>query len=203
MLFDRLKCVKSKDSLSLWLIAGLGNFGPEYEGTRHNCGFSSVEKLNEIVSAGPEKKKFKGVYREASYNGNKIIILKPYTYMNSSGESISEALSWFKIPLERFIVIYDDCDIGLGTIRIRPKGSAGTHNGMKSVLQYTDSDEFCRIRVGIGNKPKDFDMVSFVLGHFTAEEKPIMDEAFKKAAEAALSVIDRGTEKTMSLYNNK
>lgn len=203
MIFERLKKLKCKSSPSLWLIAGLGNFGPEYEGTRHNCGFSTAEKLISILNAGPEKRKFNGVYREAQYNGNKIIILKPYTYMNNSGESISEALSWFKIPLERLIVIYDDCDIELGSIRVRSQGSAGTHNGMKSVLQYTDSDNFCRIRVGIGSKPKEFDMVSFVLGHFTDEQKPVMDEAFKKAAEASLSVIDKGTEKTMSLYNHK
>lgn len=194
---------EKRNSPDLWIIAGLGNFGPEYEGTRHNCGFSALESLCRKLNAGPEKHKFKGVYREASVDGSKIILLKPYTYMNNSGESISEAMNWYKIKENRLIVIYDDTDIGLGEIRVRPKGSAGSHNGMKSVLQYTDSDEFVRIRVGIGKRPEKFDMVDFVLGHFTDEEKPLMNDAFDRAGEAALFVIKEGCEKAMGRYNGK
>ena len=129
------------------------------------------------------------------------MLLKPYTYMNNSGESISEAMHWYGIGENRLIVLYDDCDLALGAIRVRPKGSAGTHTGMKSVLQYTKSDEFARIRIGIGAKPPQYDMIKFVLGHFTPEERNTMEGAFDRAAEAVLSVIENGTEKTMNLYN--
>lgn len=191
---------KKKDN-ETWLIAGLGNFGPEYERTRHNCGFCALERLIGKLNAASEKHKFKGVYRDAVYNGKKLVLLKPYTYMNNSGESISEAMHWYGIPESRLIVLYDDCDLALGSIRVRPKGSAGTHNGMKSVLQYTDTDAFSRVRIGIGAKPPKFDMVGFVLGRFTPEEQPEMDAAFERAADAVLCILDQGCEKAMNLFN--
>lgn len=192
---------RTKNSPEIWLVAGLGNFGPEYENTRHNCGFSAVDALDKCLEPGSWRHKFKGVYREVSYKGRKLVLLKPYTYMNNSGESISEAMHWYGIQENRLIVLYDDCDLDLGAIRVRPKGSAGTHNGMKSVLQYTKSDEFNRIRIGIGAKPAHFDMIKFVLGHFTPEEQNIMKETFETAGKAALDVIEVGCERAMSLYN--
>lgn len=186
-----------------WLVVGLGNFGCEYEDTRHNCGFCAVDRLADKLGAGPERHKFKGVYREALYRDEKLILLKPGTYMNRSGESITEALHWYKLGDERLLVLYDDCDIALGSIRVRPKGSAGTHNGMKSVLQYTDGDVFPRVRIGIGQKPAGYDLVNFVLGRFTPEEMPVMEAAFAKAADAALCIIENGCECAMALYNGK
>ncbi len=192
---------RTKNSPEIWLIAGLGNFGPEYENTRHNCGFSAMDALDQQLTPGTWRHKFKGIYREVSYNGKKIVLLKPHTYMNNSGESISEAMHWYKIPENRLIVLYDDCDLALGALRVRPKGSAGTHNGMKSVLQYTKNDEFARIRIGIGAKPEHDDMIKFVLGHFTPEEQTVMAETFQTVGKAALEIIEQGCERAMSRYN--
>ena len=185
----------------VWLIAGLGNFGPEYEATRHNCGFRTIDSLCQKLDVSAEKHQFKGVCREAMYGGAKLVLLKPYTYMNNSGESIREALDWYKIPENRLIVIYDDCDLALGAIRIRQKGSAGNHNGMKSVLQHTDTEEFPRIRIGIGARPAGYDMVGFVLGRFSDSEEPVMRQTFDTAAEAALFLIINGAEQAMSRFN--
>ncbi len=186
-----------------WLIVGLGNPGPEYAFTRHNCGYMVIDELIKKLSdnISPDKKKFKGKYWEAKYKNDKLILLKPETYMNSSGESLQEALHWYKIPLERLIVIYDDLDIEFGTIRIRAKGSAGTHNGMKSVIEHTGSNVFPRIRVGIGGTHKHTETIKFVLTDFTKEEEPEILKTVERAAEAVLSVIDNGTEKTMSKFN--
>lgn len=124
--------------------------------------------------------------------------------MNNSGESISAAMSWFKVKEDHLIVIYDDTDIDMGAIRVRPNGSAGTHNGMKSILQYTDSDKFPRVRVGIGKRPEFMDMVKFVLGHFDDNDmKNIMEPAFEKAAEAVISIVGEGAEKAMNRFNGK
>lgn len=190
-----------KNSPEIWLIAGLGNFGPEYNNTRHNCGFMGMDALERKLGVDIWRHKFKGIYREVAYKGRKLVLLKPYTYMNNSGESISEAMHWYGISEDRLIVLYDDCDLAMGSIRVRPKGSAGTHNGMKSVLQYTNSDEFPRIRIGIGAKPPHYDMIKFVLGHFTPEERKTMEEAFVLSGDAVLSIVENGCERTMNLYN--
>jgi PTH1 family peptidyl-tRNA hydrolase len=132
------------------------------------------------------------------------VLLKPETYINNSGESISAAMSWFKVKEDHLIVIYDDTDIDMGAIRVRPNGSAGTHNGMKSILQYTDSDKFPRVRVGIGKRPEFMDMVKFVLGHFDDNDmKNVMKPAFERAAEAVVSIIGEGTDKAMNRFNGK
>ncbi len=187
----------------VWIIAGLGNPGPEYLNSRHNCGFRTIDKLKEkIAPFGKELQKFKGKYISCSYNGSKVILLKPETYMNNSGESIEAAMHWFKIEESHLIVIYDDFDLFAGQIRIRPKGSAGTHNGMKSVLQYTNTDEFARIRVGIGPKSKETDIIKFVLGSFPSEEKEKMEETFDKAADAALYIIKNGISNAMNRFNH-
>ena len=193
---------------TVWLVVGLGNFGPEYADTRHNCGFRALDQLAELLSAAPDslisqpRHRFKGVTREANYGRARLILLWPYTYMNNSGESIAEALAWYKLREDRLIVIYDDCDLAPGAIRIRQKGSAGTHNGMKSVLIYTETDEFARIRVGIGRKPAEYNMIDFVLGRPGPEDKPLLAQAERRAAEAALSIIEHGCERTMSSFNS-
>ena len=187
---------------TVWIIAGLGNFGPEYAETRHNCGFRALDRLAEKLAADNRKHRFKGVTAEAEYENNKLILLWPYTYMNASGESISEALKWYKVPPERLIVIYDDSDLDAGALRIRGRGSAGTHNGMKSVLSYTETEFFPRVRIGIGRKPVLFDMKDFVLGKLSDEEKPLIDGAERSAADAVLSIVSKGCEKTMSAFNS-
>lgn len=187
---------------NIWIIAGLGNPGPEYYNTRHNCGFRSIDKIKEKIAPDKtEQQKFRGKYIQCSYDNSKVILLKPETYMNNSGESIQAAMNWFKTDESHLIVIFDDFDIESGHIRIRPKGSAGTHNGMKSVLQYTNTDEFARIRVGIGKKNRETDVIKFVLGNFTEEERVNMERAFERAAEAALYIIKNGTENAMNHFN--
>ena len=187
---------------TVWLVAGLGNFGPEYADTRHNCGFRALDKLADKLNAGAAKHRFKGVVREADHGDARLVLLWPYTYMNASGESVAEALSWYKLPEERLIVIYDDSDLEAGALRVSAKGSAGTHNGMKSVLGYTNTDSFPRVRVGIGKKPVLMDMKDFVLGRFSEEERTTVAEAEAKAADAVLSIVDNGCEKTMSAFNS-
>jgi PTH1 family peptidyl-tRNA hydrolase len=191
---------------SLWLIAGLGNFGPEYAETRHNCGFRALDRLAEILSKETEvsapKHKFKGIVREARYGDSKLLLLWPMTYMNNSGQSIDEAMQWYGLDEDRLIVLYDDSDIDPGMIRLRAKGSAGSHNGMKSVIREIETDEFARIRIGIGKKPENYDMVDFVLGKVPESDKEAISDAEKRAAEAALSVVLNGCERTMSAYNS-
>ncbi len=192
---------KQKQSETLWLIAGLGNFGPEYEDTRHNCGFRVIDVLADRFGTALTKRKFKGILTEHFYREQKLILLKPLTYMNNSGESIQAALHLYKIPEDRMIVIYDDADLAPGKIRIRPKGSAGSHNGMKSILLHTNTEVFPRVRVGIGKKPEGTDMIRHVLGRFRPEEQPLMEHAFVLAADAVLTIVTEGTEKAMARFN--
>ncbi|MBQ8827762.1 MAG: aminoacyl-tRNA hydrolase [Clostridia bacterium] len=197
---------KSNNS-EVWIVAGLGNYGPEYESTRHNCGFLAVDKLSEKLGIAVDKRKFKAYIGEGKIESGgksvKIVLMKPLTYMNNSGEAIEEAMNWYKTDESHLIVIYDDIDLAPGAIRIRPKGSAGSHNGMKSVLSHTDSDVFPRIRVGIGSKPQQMDLAAYVLGHFSKEELTVLGNAFKAAADAVVCIIDEGTEKAMGKFNGK
>ncbi len=206
-MFFKNKVKTYKGEEEIWIVAGLGNPGPEYDDTRHNCGFLALDALSERTGIEISKKKFKSVYGDGRYvvNGTprRIILLKPQTFMNNSGEAIEQAMSWFKVKEDRLIVIYDDTDIELGAIRVRPSGSAGSHNGMKSVLQYTESQNFARVRVGIGKRPEYMDMIKFVLGHFGDDDMKIMGEAFKRAAEAVISIIGEGADKAMNRYNGK
>ena len=193
---------KKESNQNIWIIAGLGNPGPEYSDTRHNCGFKVIDKLIEKIAKNEKvTQKFKGKYVSCEYEENKLILLKPETYMNNSGESVDAIMNWFKVDESHLIVIYDDFDISTGQIRVRPKGSSGTHNGMKSILQYVGTDEFARVRVGIGPKPKEMDIIKFVLGRFSNDESKILEESFSKAAEAVLCIIKKGTEEAMNKYN--
>lgn len=199
---------RKKDTQEIWIIAGLGNPGPEYEDTRHNCGFLTIDILAEKLGIPiNNKKKFKADYGEgkASIDGKdvKIVLLKPYTYMNNSGESVEQAVNWYKTDVAHLIVIYDDIDLDPGAIRVRPKGSAGSHNGMKSVIKHLADESFPRVRVGIGKKPEKMDLAAYVLGHFGKEDKEIMTKSFNAAADASLCIIRKGAEKAMSDYNGK
>lgn len=185
-----------------WIIVGLGNPGRKYEMTRHNIGFVAVEELAHRHHMRINKTKFKGLYGEGSIAGNKIILAKPQTYMNNSGECVRELMDWYKISLDRLLVIYDDIDIPAGTIRIREKGSAGTHNGMRSIIYHLNEDGFPRLRIGIG-KPeyKDYDLAGYVLEKFPKEQHQLMFETVVKGADAAERIIRSGTAEAMNKYN--
>lgn len=183
----------------MYVIAGLGNPGKEYEGTRHNIGFMVIDELAKKLGMNVTKLKFKSLVGEGNFKGEKIILLKPQTFMNSSGEALYDAVNFYKIPLENVIVIYDDKDLDVGKIRIRTKGSSGGHNGMKSIIYLLNSEEFPRVRIGIG-KPQE-DLVSHVLGKFEESEKKLIDEAVIKAADAVIDIIENGIEHSMSKFN--
>lgn len=185
------------------IIVGLGNPDKIYVGTRHNAGFEVIDKLAYDYNINVNKGKFKGIIGEGNINTKKVTLLKPLTYMNLSGESVKEAINWYKYTNNDIIVIYDDISLDIGEIRIRKKGSAGGHNGMKNIIYHLNTDEFIRVRIGIGNKPKNLDLASYVLSRFSKAEMPIIIEGFTKAAEAVLTILDEGTEAAMNKYNHK
>ena len=186
----------------MYVIAGLGNPGKKYENTRHNMGFITIDQLAEKHNIKTDKLKFKALVGEGRIAGQKVLLVKPQTYMNLSGESIREVMNFYKLEPENLIVIYDDIDIEAGTLRIRKFGSAGTHNGMKSVVYQLQSDRFPRIRLGIGSKKKG-DLVNFVIGGFSKEEVPVLEEAVNHAVLAIECIIEDGIDKAMNQYNTK
>jgi PTH1 family peptidyl-tRNA hydrolase len=186
----------------LYLIAGLGNPGREYEHTRHNVGFMVLDLLAERLDAKINRIKFKGLIGEAVYEGEKLLLLKPQTYMNLSGESVSDAVSFYKIPQDRIIIIYDDMDLAAGRLRIRPEGSSGGHRGMESIIYQLSTDKFCRIRVGIGRPEGERDAAGHVLGRLCGEEALKIKAAMEAAAQAALLIISRGVHEAMNKFNS-
>lgn len=185
----------------MYLIVGLGNPEGEYSNTRHNMGFDTINHLSKKLNISVTKEKFKGLYGDGVINNEKVILLKPQTYMNLSGESIVKFRDFYKIPNENIIVIYDDMDIELGTIKIRKKGGPGTHNGMKSVVSELQTEDFPRIRVGIGKPMFKEMMIAYVIQKIQGEEVEILDKATKKAAEAVYEIIINGIDKAMNIYN--
>lgn len=184
----------------MYIIAGLGNPGKEYAGTRHNVGFDAIDYLVEKYKINLNKLKFNSVYGELNINGEKVMLVKPVTYMNRSGTAISEIINYFKVPLENLIVIYDDIDIPVGALRIRPHGSPGTHNGMKSIVSSLGSEKFPRIRIGIDRNP-DVDLADYVLQRFNPDERLKINEIIKFAAESSEEIIKTNLESAMQKYN--
>ncbi|MDD4780591.1 MAG: aminoacyl-tRNA hydrolase [Tissierellia bacterium] len=184
----------------MFIIAGLGNPGKEYSGTRHNVGYDAIDYLVGKYNLKTNKLKFNSVYWEIQINGEKVLLVKPVTYMNRSGISISEIVNYFKVPLENLIVIYDDIDIPVGALRIRPHGSAGTHNGMKSIINSLGNDKFPRIRIGIDRNP-NIDLADYVLQRFTTDERAKIDDIIKYASEAAQEIIKSNLDSAMQKYN--
>lgn len=186
----------------MYVIAGLGNPGKQYEQTHHNMGFITIDYLAEKLGINVNKIKFKALTAETVYNGQKIVLLKPQTYMNLSGESIREIVQFYKLPPENLIVIYDDIDLDTGKIRIRAKGSAGTHNGMRNIVFQLQTDEFPRIRIGIrGGMSEKMQLRDFVTGGFTKEEVPLLEDAVSRAADAVLCYVSEGINTCMNKYN--
>ncbi len=190
---------RSKDT---WLIVGLGNPGKEYAGTRHNCGFRAIDILAEKLQCNINKSKFQGLYGQVSYNGYKLLLLKPHTYMNLSGKSVLQMSAYFNIPPQRIIVLFDDISLAPGRLRIRSDGSAGGHNGIKSIINELGSQNFPRVKIGVGAKQNsEQDLADWVLSNFSASEEKSLVFALNNAADAALCIVDSGIQEAANRYN--
>lgn len=185
----------------MYLIIGLGNPEPEYNKTRHNMGFDVINKLAKKYNINLNKNNFNAIYQNAIIEGEKVILVKPQTYMNSSGESVKQFVDFYKIPIENVLVIYDDMDTEIEKIRIRSKGGPGSHNGMKSLIEKLNSEEFPRIRVGIGRPQNEFDRIDYVIGHINEEEYKRLEIGQNKAVDAISYFIKNGIDNTMNKYN--
>lgn len=185
----------------MYLIVGLGNPGREYEKTRHNVGFVALDYLASQIGANISKIKFKGIFGEGYIGSEKCILLKPQTYMNLSGESVRDCAEFYKIPPEHIIVLYDDITLEPGKVRIRPSGSAGGHNGMKNIIYLLNSDEFPRVRFGVGAPAHD--LSNHVLGHFSDEDGVSVSNAIKKIEDIISTIIKKDISEAMSKYNNR
>ena len=184
----------------MYIIVGLGNPGKKYENTRHNMGFLAVDLLAEKYGIKVNKLRFKALTGEGRIAGQKVLIMKPQTYMNLSGESVRQALEYYKEDSQNLIVIYDDIDIPTGSVRIRKKGSAGTHNGMRSILYQIQTEDFPRIRVGIGSGKKE-NLIDYVTGGVSSSERTLLEESLIKAAKGAACIVEKGIDKAMNEYN--
>ena len=188
----------------MFVIAGLGNPKKEYDNTRHNIGFAFIDALAEKYSISVMDVKHKALTGKGIINGQKVILVKPLTFMNLSGESIRPMSDYYKIDTAKeVIVISDDISLPPGQIRIRKKGSAGGHNGLKNIIQHLGNEEFQRIRIGVGEKPKGYDLADYVLGHFSKEEQPLMQEGIKRAMEAAAMMLEGDIDRAMNEFNRK
>jgi aminoacyl-tRNA hydrolase len=185
------------------IIAGLGNPGKEYRATRHNIGFEAVDYIAYDLGIYIDERKHKALLGKGIFAGEKVIFLKPQTYMNLSGDSIRAALDYYKLTNEDLIVIYDDISLDIGEIRIRTKGSAGGHNGIKSIISHLGTDVFDRIKIGVGDKPKGYDLADYVLGKFKENEVKNMEEAVINAKKALELMLQNEEEKAMNLFNRK
>lgn len=194
---------KKKSNID-FMIVGLGNPGPKYEKTRHNVGFECVDLIAKNNGAGEFKSKFKGLISDFNCNGKKILLLKPQTFMNLSGESLIEVAAFYKIDLEKILLIYDDIDFDVGTIKLKKDGSAAGHNGLKSIFKCAGTTDFCRIKIGVGAKPHpDADLSAHVLGKFKGDEIAKIKSAVNLASEAAIFVIENGILEAQNKYHAK
>ena len=185
-----------------WLIVGLGNPGRDYEKTRHNCGFRAIDVLADKLGCKVDKGKFQGLYGQAVYGGRKLFLLKPQTYMNLSGRSVLQLSAYFNIPPQRIIVLFDDISLVPGRLRIRADGSAGGHNGIKSIIAELGSQDFPRVKIGVGGKAHpEQDLADHVLSGFSSLEEKALSSALERAADAALCVIEKGVPETANRYN--
>ena len=209
-IWDRIKGIlgwvkrepdKKEDDRVMYIIAGLGNPTREYEKTRHNVGFEVIDVLADMLGTTVEEKKFKGCYGRGIIGGEKVLLLKPQTFMNLSGESIRAASDFYKVDPEHIIIIYDDISLDVGQLRIRKKGSAGGHNGIKNIIAHLGTQEFPRIKVGVGDKPKKMDLADYVLSRFSKEDRAAMEDAFKAAAKAVEVMITEGMYTAMNQFN--
>jgi PTH1 family peptidyl-tRNA hydrolase len=209
-MFDRLRNlfegIEKKDGVKNgppeYIVAGLGNPGREYEGTRHNAGFMALDRLAKKLSVPVTRIKFKSLCGDATIAGRRVLLLKPQTFMNLSGEAVRDAAEFYKVPLTHVIVLHDDVSLSEGKLRVRQKGSAGGHNGLKNLIYLTGTDVFPRVKIGVGEKPRpNYDLVKWVLGRFPAEQWPLMEEAFDNAGLAVEEIIQNGVASAMNRFN--
>ena len=188
----------------MFIIAGLGNPTLQYRGTRHNVGFDVIDTLADKYNIAVETRKSRALIGKGIIAGQKVLLVKPQTYMNLSGESIGELVSYYKVDEEQeLLVIYDDVSLDVGQLRIRRKGSAGGHNGIKDIIRHLGTDVFPRIKIGGGEKPKGYDLADYVLGHFSREEREMMEEGYQKAAEAVEMILAGELDEAMNVFNRK
>lgn len=185
------------------IIVGLGNPTSEYTGTRHNIGFDALTALSDKTGISVNEKKFKALMGKGTICGERVVLLKPQTYMNLSGESVIEAVNFFKVDPSDVCIIYDDINLEPGSIRVRERGSAGGHNGIKNIIAHLGTEEFPRIRIGVGEKPKEWDLKDYVLGHFSNEDEAKIREALADACQAAELFVIGDVQKAMCLFNKK
>ena len=183
------------------VMIGLGNPGPEYEGTRHNVGFAVVDALARRLRTADWRRGFASLWTEAHWRGERLALLKPQTYMNASGEAVEQVVRAWRLSPSQLLVIYDDMDLPPGHLRLRPRGSSGGHRGMESIIAHLGTQDFPRLRIGIGRPPAGVDPADYVLAPFTAAEKAVIDRAVERAAEAVLAVVATGLTLAMSRYN--
>ena len=185
-----------------WLLVGLGNPGDKYDNTRHNVGFCTIDELAERLRVPVQKLKHRALTQTVELGGAKVLLMKPITYMNLSGEAVGEAARFFKIPADHVLVLSDDVSLPVGKLRIRKGGSAGGHNGLKSIIQHLGTDQFPRVKIGVGEKPHpDYDMADWVLGKFTGEDLKTISQAIQRAGKAAECYIHDGPDQAMNRFN--
>lgn len=190
--------------ITMYIIAGLGNPGGQYRNTRHNVGFAAVDCLAGQYQIDIGEVKHKALSGKGRIGGERVVLVKPMTFMNLSGEAIRQVTDYYKIDVtEELIVIYDDISLPPGQLRVRKKGSAGGHNGIKNIIAQLGTQEFKRIRIGVGAKPSGYDLADYVLGHFSEEENVLMQESFRRAAEAACMIVEQDIDAAMNEYNKK
>ena len=193
---------KNRSSGVEWLLVGLGNPGDKYDNTRHNVGFAAIDQLAEELRVPVQKLKYRALTQTVELGGAKVLLMKPITYMNLSGEAVGEAARFFKIPADHVLVLSDDVSLPVGKLRIRKGGSAGGHNGLKSIIQHLGTDQFPRVKIGVGEKPHpDYDMADWVLGKFTGEDLKAITQAIQRAGKAAECYIQHGPDKAMNKFN--
>lgn len=187
----------------MYIIIGLGNPTREYTATRHNIGFDVITRIADDYNISLDMKKHKSLCGRGIINGEKVILAQPQTYMNLSGEAVRELKDFYKVKNDDLIIIYDDISLDVGQIRVRPKGSAGGHNGIKSIISHLGSEEFPRIKVGVGSKPRGYDLADYVLGRFNEEDQKTIRETLKHASKACTYIISEGIDASMNQYNKK
>ena len=185
-----------------WLVVGLGNPGDKYENTRHNAGFMAIDQLADRGDFPVQRLKFHALTQQATISGQGVLVMKPTTYMNLSGDAVAEAAAFYKVPPEHILVLCDDVSLPVGKLRIRLSGSAGGHNGLKHIIQRLGTDQFPRLKIGVGAKPHpDYDMADWVLGKFVGPDKTAMDEATRRSAQAVECYLKDGPQKAMNQFN--
>ena len=200
-LFDKIKKTEKVSGPPEYIIVGLGNPGKDYEKTRHNTGFMALDLISEKIGTHIDRLKFKALTTVSEIGGHQVLLMKPQTFMNLSGEAVFAAMDFYKIPLEKVIVVYDDTTLDVGKMRIRKKGSAGGHNGIKSIIALCSGDTFPRIKIGIGKKPEGWDLADWVLGKYSEDDLKTLQGMYENSFEAAKLIMEGKTEEAMGKFN--